>query len=334
MTPRERVQLALQHQQPDRCPWYIELTRGARERLVEYTGDPEIAEHTGSHLVRCKPLPVPAFKEIEPGHFRDQFGVVWNRTIDPDIGTPEGLVFPEPRLGDYRFPDPAEPTRWQSFREQLAAAGQKFTLMSVSYALFERAWSLRGMENLLVDLYEHPAFVEELLDVILEFQLGLIRASACLPYDAVYCGDDYGQQLGMLISPALWRRYFKPRLARLYAAAHEAGKWVFIHCCGNILEILPDLIEIGVDCFNPFQPEVMDVYAVKQQYGDRLAFYGGVSTQRLLPYGTPAEVEAEVGRLIREVGRGGGYILAPAHAVPRDARPENVLALLEAVREQ
>ncbi len=334
MSLRDRVNTALRHRQPDLCPWYIEFTQGALERLIECTSDPTIGDSTGSHLVRLKPLAPDAFVEVKPGHFRDQFGVVWNRTIDPDIGMPEGLLLPEPRLGDYRFPDPADPARWESFARHLAAAGDRFTLMSVSYALFERAWSMRGMENLLVDMYEHPAFVEELLDAILEFQLEIVRHGCRLPIDAVYYGDDYGQQQGMLISPHLWRRFFKPRLARLYQAAHEAGKWVFIHCCGNVQEILPDLIEIGVDCFNPFQPEVMDVYQVKREYGAHLSFFGGVSTQRLLPYGTPEQVKAEVGRLIREVGEDGGYILAPAHAVPRDAKPENLVALIEAVREQ
>jgi uroporphyrinogen decarboxylase len=176
--------------------------------------------------------------------------------------------------------------------------------------------------------------VDELLDAILEFQLGIVRAGSRLPIDAVYCGDDYGQQRGMLISPHLWRRFLKPRLARLYQAAHDAGKWVFIHCCGNILEILPDLIEIGVDCFNPFQPEVMDVYEMKRMYGDRLSFNGGVSTQRTLPYGTPEEVKAEARRLMAEVGKNGGYILSPAHAIPGDAQPENIMALIEAVHEQ
>ena len=334
MTPRERVHQSLHHRQPDLCPWYLEFTQGALQAMIAYTGDPAVAERTGSHLARCKPLAPDAFVEERPGFFRDQFGVVWNRTIDPDIGTPAGLLLPEPRLGGLRMPDPNDPTRWESFQRQLGEAGDRFTLMSVSYALFERAWSLRGMENLMVDMYEHPAFVDELLDAILEFQLGIVRASAGLPYDAVYCGDDYGQQQGMLISPHLWRRFFKPRLARLYAAAHDAGKWVFIHCCGNIVEILPDLIEIGVDCFNPFQPEVMDVYQVKRDFGSRLSFYGGVSTQKLLPHGTPGEVKVEVGRLMREIGKEGGYILAPAHAVPRDAKPENLLALMEAVREQ
>jgi uroporphyrinogen decarboxylase len=94
MTPRDRVHISLNHRQPDLCPWYLELTQGARETMIAYTGDPQIADHTGSHIARCKPLAADAFIEVKPGHFRDQFGVIWNRTIDPDIGTPVGLLLP------------------------------------------------------------------------------------------------------------------------------------------------------------------------------------------------------------------------------------------------
>jgi uroporphyrinogen decarboxylase len=115
----------------------------------------------------------------------------------------------------------------------------------------------------------------------------------------------------------------------MYAAARECGLTVFIHSCGQVAELFPDLIEIGVECFNPFQPEVMDVYELKRRYGEKLSFYGGLSTQRLLPYGTPAEVRAEVRRLREEIGSGGGYVLAPAHDVPGDVPPENILAVWE-----
>ncbi|HET6454210.1 MAG TPA: uroporphyrinogen decarboxylase family protein, partial [Armatimonadota bacterium] len=130
-----------------------------------------------------------------------------------------------------------------------------------------------------------------------------------------------------------WERFLMPRLARQYAAAKDAGKLVTIHSCGKVQEVFLRLIEIGLDCFNPFQPEVMDVYEIKRVFGDRLSFWGGISTQRLLPYGTPDEVKVEARRMMREVGRDGGYILAPAHSIPGDARPENILALIEVVNE-
>jgi uroporphyrinogen decarboxylase len=119
----------------------------------------------------------------------------------------------------------------------------------------------------------------------------------------------------------------------MYQAAKRRGKFVFIHSCGKVDELFPDLIESGVDVFNPFQPEVIDVYDAKRRHGDRLTFFGGISTQRLLPYGTPDQVRDQVRRLLREVGAGGGLIAAPAHAIPGDARPENVAAMIEVLQE-
>jgi uroporphyrinogen decarboxylase len=164
--------------------------------------------------------------------------------------------------------------------------------------------------------------------------VALVEEAVKYDIDGVHFGDDWGSQRGLLMGPKLWERFLKPRLARQYGAAKAAGKTVSIHSCGKVQELFPQLIEIGLDCFNPFQPEVMDPYEMKRLYGDRLSFWGGVSTQRLLPYGTPEEVRAEVRRLIREVGRNGGYILAPAHAIPGDAKPENIMALIQTVNDQ
>ena len=132
----------------------------------------------------------------------------------------------------------------------------------------------------------------------------------------------------------MWRRLIKPVLKRMYARIKGHGKFVAIHTCGDVKEILPDLVEIGVDVLNPFQPEVMDVRKIKKEFGKDLCFWGGVSIQHTLPYGTPDQVKAEVEGLIRDIGRGGGYILAPAHAIPGDVPVENILALLEAAHNQ
>jgi uroporphyrinogen decarboxylase len=136
------------------------------------------------------------------------------------------------------------------------------------------------------------------------------------------------------MGPALWREYIKPRISRLYALVKSRGKKVFIHSCGKVEEIFPDLIECGVDVFNPFQPEVMDVEEIKRRYGARITFFGGISTQKTLPFATAAQVKEEVARLIERVGKGGGYIAAPAHDIPKDARPENIAAMLEVLAGQ
>jgi len=189
------------------------------------------------------------------------------------------------------------------------------------------------MENLFLDMIEAPGFVHELLDVICDYNVALAGRALEYEIDSVHFGDDWGSQRGLLMGPGLWSEFILPRLRRQYAVAKSAGKFVTIHSCGKVQEVFPQLIDIGLDCFNPFQPEVMDVYEMKRRFGDRLSFWGGVSTQRLLPYGTPDEVRAEARRMMAEVGRDGGFIIAPAHSIPGDAKPENIMALIEVVNE-
>jgi uroporphyrinogen decarboxylase len=152
--------------------------------------------------------------------------------------------------------------------------------------------------------------------------------------DAMIFGDDWGMQTGLMMGPRAWHEFIAPRIRQMYGLVRSKGKLVFIHSCGKIDKVFPELIESGVDVFNPFQPEVMDVFEIKRKYGERLSFFGGVSVQRTLPYGTVAEVREEVGRLLEIVGRGGGYIAAPSHAIPADAKPENIAALIEVLQSQ
>lgn len=190
------------------------------------------------------------------------------------------------------------------------------------------------MENLLSDMVLYPGFVDALLDTITDYNMELVAHALTLPIDAVHFGDDWGQQAGLIMGPIHWRRFIKPRLARLVARVKGADRRVSIHSCGDIAPILPDLVEIGVDLVNPFQPDVMDIHDIKARYGSQLAFWGGLNVQRTLPHGTPAEVRAQVRHLISEAGRGGGYILAPSHDIPGDVPVENVVAAIEEAQAQ
>ena len=151
--------------------------------------------------------------------------------------------------------------------------------------------------------------------------------------DAVYFGDDWGQQRGLQMGPKLWHKFIYPVLRRMYAAAHEDDKYAFTYSCDDVDELFDDLIDIGLNCFNPFQPEVMDVAALMQQYRGRLVFHGGLSTQKTLPYGTVDDVCAETWRLL-EMGRAGGYIFAPVHDVEGDVPLDNMLAFIDLVQAQ
>jgi uroporphyrinogen decarboxylase len=145
-------------------------------------------------------------------------------------------------------------------------------------------------------------------------------------------GDDWGSQQGLIMGPRLWDAFIRPRVRDMYQAVRARGKYVFIHSCGKVQSLFPALIDCGLHCFNPFQPEVMDAFDMKRRYGARLSFYGGISTQKTLPYGTPGQVREEVRRLLHEVGKDGGYIAAPSHAIPGDAKAENIAAMIEVLR--
>lgn len=335
MTPRERVRTAMDHREPDRVPWQIGLTIPVAESLSAAIDVPvpDLPEWLGNHIHAVEALAPDAWQEIRPGYWRDEFGVVWNRTVDRDIGIIDDYQLNERTISGFRFPDPDAPARWEGLEQRLEKRGDRYTVCDIGFSLFERAWTLRGMANLLVDMIEAPQFVDDLLDAICDYNVAIAERVIKYDIDAVYFGDDWGQQHGLIMGPRLWRRFIRPRVQRMYAAVKQGGKRVVIHSCGDVDELFPDLIDAGLDVFNPFQPEVMDIVAIKEQFGDRLSFLGGMSVQKVLPFGTPDDVRAEAQRLMRVLGAGGGYILAPSHDIPRGVPVENVLALVESVRD-
>ena len=334
MNNRERVLTALAHRQPDKTPYNIEFTSKIYPKMVAYYGDPDFASQLGNCLRVLGCEPKNSWQEVRPNIWRDQFGVEWDQHVDKDIGVVcNRLVTPE-NMDAYQFPDPDDPTRYASYDQVLAERGEQFIVVNYGFSLFERAWTLAGEENILMGMVSNKKFVHALMDRILEFNLRIIRNVCRYDVDALMFGDDWGYQRGVVMGPKLWREFIKPRLQQMYAVVKSSGKLVFIHSCGKVFELFPDLIECGVDVFNPFQPEVIDVYEAKRNYGDRLSFYGGISTQQLLPYGSVSEVKDAVRWLIDRVGKNGGYIAAPAHSIPGDAKPENVAAMIEVLKYQ
>ena len=333
MTNRERVIASLEHRQPDRTPYNIGFTQVAHERMVAYTGDPAFAEKLGNCLTGLTTALPNGWSEVEPGIWQDEFGVRWNRTVDRDIGVVCNTVVTPENLADYRWPDPDDPARYASCEAVIRGANDAFVLVDLGFSLFERAWTLCGMERLLEAMVLDPAFVHALLDAILAYNLRVIANACSHPIDAMMFGDDWGQQSGLIMGGRLWRTFIKPRVRQMYQAVRARGKYVFIHSCGKVDELFPDLIECGLQVFNPFQPEVIDVFEAKRRYGAELSFYGGISTQRTLPYGSREDVLRETDRLL-ELGRDGGYIFSPAHAVEGDVPLENMLALVDTVQRQ
>jgi uroporphyrinogen decarboxylase len=335
MKTLERVLTALNHRQPDRVPYDIRFTQKAHAKMAQYYGDPEFESKLGNCFTWFRPYPRNVrYRLVGPDIWQDEFGVRWNRTIDKDIGVPCNQLVTPQNINEFQWPDPNDPTRYDFIKEAVKKAGDGATLVSLGFALFERAWTLAGMENLLIYMLTDKHFVNLLLDKILEYNLGIIEHACSLDIDIIRLGDDWGHQRGLIMGIDLWREFINPRIKEMYQLAKSKGKYVMIHCCGKVDELFPDLIECGLDIFNPFQPEVMDVFQMKRLYGERLCFYGGISTQRTLPYGTVAEVKDEVKRLIEVVGENGGYIASPAHDIPADAKAENIAAMIEVLQNQ
>ncbi len=199
--------------------------------------------------------------------------------------------------------------------------------------IFETAWALRGYETLLMDFLTDPERADAILDIPFRYHLRAAEKLARMGVDMIWTGDDIGAQNAMLIAPETWRRFLKPRMARLIAALKRINPALKVayHSDGCISPVIPELIEIGVDVLNPVQPRSMDPLQLKKQYGDRLCFWGSIDEQQTLPFGGPEDVRNEVITRLRTLGRGGGLIIGPTHHVQLDTPVENVQALVDAV---
>ena len=331
MTKKERVNKAVKHETTDFTPYDIGFTNQEYEKVAAYLKDPDFIQKIGNHISSVYYDGYLHELSGRAGYWKDDFGVVWNRNgADKDIGVIDGFVIQDSDIGCISMPELDE-AKLRSEYEKLA--GQKddtFKFGSIGFSMFERAWTLRGMENFLIDMVTEPEFADELLDAIAEYNLKVIDIALEYNIDGFHFGDDWGQQKGLIMGPDYWRRFIKPRMAKMYERVKSRNKIVSQHSCGDISEIFPDLIDIGLDVYQTFQPEIYDFNKTKKEYGSHLTFWGGISTQRLLPFASPEEVKRTVKETIRIMGRDGGYIAAPTHALPGDIPPENVLAMIEA----
>ncbi|NQT92638.1 MAG: uroporphyrinogen-III decarboxylase-like protein [Lentisphaerae bacterium] len=333
MGKRNVVIDVLEFRAPAYIPWAWAPTFDCADRLKAHLGTDDLGDFLDYHLDDFWP-DMPPWEEIAPGKFRDPYGVVWDRTVDRDIGTPCEWPLKEPAdLDRVEWPDAGNEAWYTHIREAIAGGVDGLSRYCVDFSLFERAWTMRGMSDLLMDMVDRPGFVDEFLDRIVEYNLLQIRHALACGVEAVYFGDDYGMQTGLIMGLPHWRRFIKPRLARMFEAVREAGRYVMLHSCGCVTELFDDLVEIGLNVFNPFQPEVMDVFELKKRYHGRLAFHGGMSIQKTLPFGTESEVREMTARLV-EAGREGGFIFATSHGVPRDVPPENLVAMVEVLKSQ
>ncbi|MCE9616326.1 MAG: uroporphyrinogen decarboxylase [Lentisphaerae bacterium] len=329
MTPRERILESLAHRQPATCPYILGFSGAMRERLVAHTGDPAFDRVLETQVAGVGPSYPEAMHRVDATHYRDAYGVIWEQSEADEYGMVRDPIMKERSFANIPFPSTNVPGLWDKMPAQLAENRGRFTVWSLGFSLFERAWSLRGMEDFMMDMIEDADFAHALLDRICDVNVALVEQACQFPVDCIRFGDDWGAQKGLMMGARHWREFIKPRFARMVQAARSRGKFVLLHSDGDIREIIPDLIEVGLSILNPIQSDSMDIAEIKQTFGQKLCFLGGLSVQHTLPEGTPDDVRAEIRRLIRVMGAGGGYILCPTHSMGPDIPAENLLAMMD-----
>ncbi len=353
MNSRERVLASLRLQPPDRIPFDFALGFSpyqlAQFRARTGADDPDDYFGTDIRGVKLGPTRLRTdfsayVGELPPGAYTDEWGKAHIPTKSDHLyhAHLEGYIFPMRNLQtaqdalDYPLPDIEAEYRYATLPAQIRGYHDRglAVVAHMQVTIFEVAWYMRGMEALLMDFLEDSPFAETLLDRITAKRVIQARRFAQLGPDVIMLGDDVGTQRGLLMSARLWRKWLKPRLADVIAAARQANPDVLIayHTDGDVTALVPELIEIGVQVLNPVQPECMDPFALKAQYGDRLAFWGTLGTQSTLPFGTPDDVRRDIERRIEIVGKGGGLLLAPTHMVEPEVPWENILAFVETVK--
>ena len=331
---RDWIIKTISHQGEWPVPYNFTFSPPARKKIEKFYGTDAIEE------ILDFPIRMSALKSIKPLYAdpavfgktaRDEFGVVWS-TNELDRGSPVGPVLLAPDFSGYQFPDAAAAYRFEELGDWCENNQEHYTIVWIG-DLWERATFMRGMEGLLQDLTLNPEFVEELLGHLTDYVLQSMEILFDkFEFDAVALSDDYGTQQSLLISPADWRRFIKPRLVEIYTFAKKHNRRVFHHSCGNIISIVGDMIDIGLDILHPIQPEAMDIFKLKREFGAAVTFCGGIRTQDILPRGTVEQVRAEIKRLKQDMGKGGGYILEPGITIQADVPLDNLVAMIDEAR--
>lgn len=331
---REIVLNAINRKKQDVFPSHIEFTPEMGEKIANHLGvNISELQDIVNHYIRIEYANDTKTEDHKNGIRFDNFGIGWDLVITEGFFVRYYPLKNIKLYKTYQFPDPNEPQLNKNIEETIIKNKNKFFIISNhSFALWERAYCLRGFENFLFDMVENKKFAEELLDRITEYQVQLAKRYVVCGVDGGLTGDDWGQQRGLLFSPKLWRALIKPRIAKIWNVYKDAGLSVFHHTCGDVREIIPDLIEIGLDVLNPIQPQAMPIEELSKNYANDLSFWGGLSLQKTLPFGSVDEVQKEVENTVKILGVKGGYIISPAHELTSDIPLENFDAMMKTIR--
>ena len=328
-TPRDDFLAALNHQEAEITPYgigFLEEPAERMDRLVAENWRDEIVQYKAAWALTIAREPI----EPDSDFYRDEFGCVWQKG---SIWHIHDSPLKEPSLDGFEWPDLTKPERYEGLDQIGVDHPDKFRVAYTGLSFFELYWKLRGWEGL-YDFADDSPFCETLLNKFLEMQLEVVDRLGQADVDCIGFSDDQSDQRGTTIGAPRWREMLKPRFKALFERIHSHGKLTFLHCCGNCLEIVPDLIDVGLDYLNPLQPECMDLFELKRQYGKHLLLEGGIGTQQLLPFGSPDDIREAVRHCRLELGRDGGFILGPTKAVRPETPDENILALWDAIVHQ
>ncbi len=367
MTPRERLLRALAHQEPDRVPLDMgnsatSIHRKAYRRLKEHLGmdrvEPPIIDRMQQVVqvdeavlrrfsIDTRQLflkPARGWQGDPDGSYRDEWGIRYRPGADGNYFDMDAHPLADATREDldrFAWPDPDDPRRFEGLAQDAVELHDNspygVVLNGFSETLFGLPSWLRGHAQFYMDFLINADFLDELLDRMLDYALRLAaRALAAVGtrVDVIKVADDLGTETGLMISPALYRAFIKPRQAKFYAFLKEhSDAKILLHSCGAIAELIPDLIEIGIDAINPVQVSArgMDSRELKKSFGDRISFWGGgCDTQHVLPFGTVDEVGEEVRRRTADLSPGGGFVFTPVHNIQFDIPPEKITALYDA----
>ncbi len=349
---KEWVRKALQRKGAVRCP--TRLKRISLDVILRYGDDladlycqfPDdvLWVQPYDYSVGHRPQGMEPINEIEvltrSAEWTDEWGTRWGHAFGGVGATPVGNAIEDwSELDEYlahHMPDPHAPGRLDRAKAMLAIHGDdKYCVALICPAIFERLHFLRGMENCLCDLADDDLQLARLLEALRDNLIELIREWGQTKISGVYMTDDWGSQTGLIVSPALWRKHFKQHYRLIIDEIHRWDKDVIFHSCGNVMGLIPELVELGVDVLDPVQPVAMNVDEVGRQFGGQIAFCGGIDVQRLEDF-TPQQVKDAIRRSIEALGKpyGNGYILAPANVLTPSVPFENIEAMFQACHEQ
>jgi uroporphyrinogen decarboxylase len=335
MKSRDIVLEQIHHHETHPVPYSLGFEGDVAEQLDAYYGDKTWRTRLTPYMATVGGVNTLQEVRVDDTHVRDAFGGLWR-----DDRRPWHLVKPAlkaPSFNNYDFPGAerflgeVDARKTEALKTCRERAGS-FQIISIGWGLFEHSWRIRGFEEALIDAITDPDFYAELLDRLTELFLSFVEIWADVPADAIMFGDDWGYQQGVILGPDRWRKFIKPRWAKIYEAVHAQGKLAISHSCGSVVDILPDIIEIGLDVLESVQPEArgMNPYELKKKWGSEIVFWGCLGSQSTIQFGSPQDIKDEVKRLCAEMGRGGGYILAPAKSLQPGTPVENAAAVVEA----